>query len=173
MVLPRVVEERTTASIYRAMIVMACLFACIAAVNYMQTLFDKGDMKRALEVVRDFRGAGGQTVQQALEARHGPARSGEISWEVGIQSSFYGVMRLTATVPLKDDNPQVYRFDVDLVTNGIHPADDHGRELLAHINAVGGSPAGGSPAGGNSGGGAAVPKATGDTTTKPDEERPP
>jgi hypothetical protein len=128
---------------------MACLFACIAAVNYMQTLFDKGDMKRALQVVRDFKGASGQTIQQALQAQHAGRLQGEISWEIGIQSSFYGVMRLTATAPLKDANPQVYRFDVDLVSNGIHPADDHGRELLLEMNEPGGA--------GNSAAGAVVP----------------
>ncbi len=156
-------EERTAASIYRGMIVMACLFACVAAVNYMQTLFDKGDMKRALQVVRDFKGASGATIQEALEARHGAARSGEISWEIGIQSSCYGVMRLTATVPLKEANPQVYRFDVDLVRNGIHPADDHGRELLHDMNEVPG----------NSAAGGTVPKAEGDTTSPHREERRP
>ena len=127
-------EERTSAAIYRGMIVMACLFACIAAVNYMQSLFDKGDMKRAMHVVRDFRGGSGRTIAEALQAKHADRLNGEISWEIGIQSSCYGVMRITATVPLRDGNPQVYRFDVDLVKNGIHPADDHGRELLLSMN---------------------------------------
>jgi len=123
-------EDRTAASLYRGMIVFACLFACIAAVNYMQTLFDKGDLKRAMTVVRDFRGASGLTIHEALQARHKDRLGGEITWEIGIESTFFGVMRATATVPLKGGTPKVYRFDVDLVRNGIHPADDHGRSLL-------------------------------------------
>lgn len=119
------------------MIVMACLFACIAAVNYMQSLFDKGDLKRAMTVVHDFRGESGQTIEEALTARHATALAGEISWEVGIQSSFYGVMRVSATIPLKAATPQVYRFDVDLIRNGIHPADDHGRDLLLGMSKPG------------------------------------
>ncbi len=123
-------EDRTAASLYRGMIVFACLFACIAAVNYMQTLFDKGDLKRAMTVVRDFRGASGLTIQEAIHARHEGQMGGEITWDVGIESTFFGVMRATATVPLQGSAPKVYRFDVDLVRNGIHPADDHGRYLL-------------------------------------------
>ena len=157
-------NDRTSAAISRGMIVMACLFACIAAVNYMQTLFDKGDMKRALQVVRDFRGESGQSIQQALEQRHADALGGEISWEIGIQSSCYGVMRLTATVPLKKRNPQVYRFDVDLVRNGIHPADDHGRELLLGMNEL---------APGNYGPGAPVPQEETPAPAPAEEQSPP
>lgn len=125
---------RGAATVYRGMIMLACLFACVAGVNYLQALFDRGDLRRALGVVHDFHGAEGRTMEDAIRSRHGDRLSGPVAWDVGTHSSCYGVMLVTATAPLRDGSPAVYRFHVDLVNNGIHPADDNGRDVLQDLS---------------------------------------
>lgn len=126
-------EPSKSVHLYRAMIILTCLFACSAAVQYLEALFDRGDVRKALAVIEDFRGPDGRSIEAHLRERHGDQLASEPVWNIEIRSSCYGVMRATATVPLKQHAPTVYRFDVDLVRGSIHPADDAGRKILADM----------------------------------------
>ena len=124
------VKPETSAAVYRAMIAVACVLACVTAMQVLQFLFDRGDLRRALGVVRDFRGPEGRSIEEELRLRHADDILGDPSWDATIVSGCYGVVRATATVARQKRSPAVYRWDVDLVNGSIHPADDAGRELL-------------------------------------------
>jgi hypothetical protein len=109
------------------------VFGTFAAVQFMQGLFDRGDVRRAMGLVHAFRGPNGRGLSEQLAHRHAGDVTGDIVWRSEIESGFYGIVRATATVPLKGGSNAAYRWDVDLLKGGIHAADDAARGVIREM----------------------------------------
>ena len=120
----------------RILIGALLIIGAALSVEYLQGRFDRSDERGAVGVVRDYRPPGEQTtVDRLLASRHG-IRPGDLRWSGALTSGCFGYVRVTCEVP--SNPPVVYRFDVDINRNAIHPGNDRASRFLAPHHPPGG-----------------------------------
>jgi hypothetical protein len=102
---------------------------CAISFAVVQSMFERADHRKAVELVRGFRGAGGQTIED-LVARGNPGARADGAWSSEILSGCRGFVRVRCR-PLGGGD---FAFDVDLVRKGIHPGNEAGRAILAQLD---------------------------------------
>ena len=109
---------------------------------WLQGMFDDGDLRKATELVRGFKGG---IVEREIERRHAGHLAGPPAWSAELLSGFWGHVRVTCAVALDDGSTATYQFDTNLSAMSVHPANDNGKAVLAALTGTAGTASAAAP----------------------------
>src|SRR5438132_202428 len=113
----------------RMMVMLVCV---VGTALILQGMFDASDHQKAERAVRSYRGGGGQTIEERVQAA---APRG--AWSSEITHACRGFVRVRYDAP-----NALYEFDYDVPQHLIHPGNGPAEQLLGAIPLA---PDGGAP----------------------------
>ena len=123
----------TTSKLVVASIMVLLLMAIL---TWLQGRFDSSDHDKATDLVMSYRPKGGQSITEALLARHPKTTADQISWSSQITQSCLGHVRVSARVPVTGGDSAIYRFDVNLTGPSVHPTDETTVGILMSLSST-------------------------------------
>ena len=108
----------------------------MSVLTWLQGRFDSSDHTKATDIVMSYRPPGGQSITEALLARHPGTTAEQISWSSQITQSCLGHVRVTARVPASTGDSAIYSFDVNLTGPSVHPTDPMTVEFLVSLTST-------------------------------------